>query len=91
MPMSAGKGQTWQTTNHNLRIGQRILWVLPLGLAARPSTSPGSPPDCQPPLATFQIGGSTSEAATGLVQRCRVAARIISEPLSDNLALMCLR
>ena len=28
---------------------------------------------------------------TGLVQRCSVAARISSAPLSDNLALMCLR
>ena len=39
----------------------------------------------------FQIGRRTSEAARGLVQRCNVAARISSEPLSDNLALMCLR
>jgi hypothetical protein len=38
-----------------------------------------------------QIGDKLSEAATGFVQRCNVAARISSEPLSDNLELMCLR
>ena len=95
-PMSAGIGQTWPTSNLDLRNGESILWVLQLGFAAGACRQASGIPELNPWLAptaglTFQVGGPTSEAATGFVQRCNVAARISSEPLRANLALMCLR